>query len=487
MSADDLPFNVFIKSGHGGASHSGCDDSDLYCDAFSGGDADLVRMLVVAEADEVFMADQDRGWDCGASTGEGLSRVLATNRYPHELGGFASAPTWLQSGRGDFVTLTDPSDQHFVSIGCSTLFINYLRFQLDYSFEDIAQAGCGSFTTFPPGSPNLQNTYKTLTGRGDGFAPFKALLDRRFAAGTSGPLTTDNPFPIRRDLVFYDPGAGTGELYTSDINGDITLLGSDPTWRHSWSIITLGHFSGERTSDLLFYDPGARRGELYTTDGGGRIHPLGFEDGWRSTWNMILPGRFGDHGVDGLLFYDRAGGTGEIYTTDGHGHLTLLASHTNWRTTWTAILVATLTRNRFPDLLFYDASAGTIEVYMTEADGSINLLRATSGLPRDWTMGMTCNVTGGQFGDLAFYSPAAGQLHFFTTDGEGALVPLSTQSIGANWSEIHPTGFAEFLFYNASAGVGEYHRTDTAGDLTLLKQYTNWRQTWSLITPGVLT
>jgi hypothetical protein len=77
--------------------------------------------------------------------------------------------------------------------------------------------------------------------------------------------------------------------------------------------------------------------------------------------------------------------------------------------------------------------------------------------------------------------------NFFTTDGEGALLPLTTQDIGANWSQIHPTAFAEFLFYNASAGVGEYHRTDTAEDLTLLKQHTNWPQTWSIIAPGVLT
>jgi hypothetical protein len=63
-------------------------------------------MLDVAEADEVMMAAQDAGWNCGASAGEGLSRVLATERYPAELDGFASGAFWLDSNRPDWVTNT---------------------------------------------------------------------------------------------------------------------------------------------------------------------------------------------------------------------------------------------------------------------------------------------------------------------------------------------------------------------------------------------
>jgi hypothetical protein len=41
-------------------------------------------MLVVAEADEVFMNGFGHGWDCGASNGEALSRILAAEIYPQE-------------------------------------------------------------------------------------------------------------------------------------------------------------------------------------------------------------------------------------------------------------------------------------------------------------------------------------------------------------------------------------------------------------------
>ena len=104
----------------------------------------------------------------------------------------------------------------------------------------------------------------------------------------------------------------------------------------------------------------------------------------------------------------------------------------------------------------------------------------------NWTLGLACNVTGGQFVDVVFYAPSAGLLQFFTTDGQGTLLPLSTQAgVGNTWSEIHASGFTEFLFYDASAGVGEYRRSDLTGLMTLVKRHTDWRRSWSLISPGV--
>jgi len=476
LTPSGLPFDIDVQSGNSGASHSGCSGTVLNCDAFSGDDPDLLRMLVVSEADEVFMDNQGAGWDCGASNGEGLSRVLATHRYPHELNGFASGPSWLTSNRPDWVSNTEGTDQHFVSIGCATLFIHYLKFQLGYSFEQVTLVG-GS---------TLAQTYQGLTLRADAFAPFKALIDRRFAAGTATPLSTDNPFPIHRDLLFYDPGAGTGEFYSTDIAGEISLLSSDTGWRGSWSLILPGNFSGRSFNDLLFYDAAGGTGEFYSTDGHGGISLLNTDTGWRTSWDMIIPARFGASRFDGLLFYDRAGGTGEFYTTDGHGRLAaLLATHTDWRRSWTVILAGCFTRNGSPDLLFYDASAGLVEIYTTDVDGGISLAGSTANLPQDWTFGLTCNITGGQFMDLMFYRPSAGEVQFFTTDGEGSLLSLSTQMVGSNWSQIYATAFTEFLFYDASAGVGEYQRSTPTGAMTLLNRHTDWRQSWSLIAPGV--
>jgi hypothetical protein len=183
----NLPFNVNIVPGSGGASHASCATTTLNCDAFDGTNADLVRMLVVAEADEVFMDAQGAGWDCGASNGEGLSRVLAAERYPAQLDGFASAASWLNSDRPDFVTSNDSTDTNYVSIGCSTLFINYLRFQLGHALTDIVTKG----------GPTLQSTFGNLTGStASAFADFSSLLATRFPPGQAASLADDNPFPI---------------------------------------------------------------------------------------------------------------------------------------------------------------------------------------------------------------------------------------------------------------------------------------------------
>jgi hypothetical protein len=189
----NLPFNVFIKPGSGGASHATCADTSMFCDAFTGTDADLVRSLVVAEADEVFMDNQGAGWNCGFNNGEALSRVLAAEIYPAELtppgtgATFASAEFYLEGNRDDFVDQNDETDQNFESIGCGTLFINWLRFQLGFSLDQIVQNG----------GPTLAATYQNLTGQTDGFQRFSDLLAANFPPG-AGPygLTNDNPFPL---------------------------------------------------------------------------------------------------------------------------------------------------------------------------------------------------------------------------------------------------------------------------------------------------
>lgn len=182
-------FNVIIHHPIPGAYHWECAATDLYCDAQAKPvvNADYTRMLVVAEEVEVYSALQGLGWDCGASNGEGLSRVLATEMYPAELNGFASAATWLDSpGRPDFININDPTDTNFVSTGCSVLFLNYLRYQLGHSWQSIVQAG----------RPTLAQTYRKLGGSGDPLTPFKVLLQTRYPEGKPSGLGTDNPFPI---------------------------------------------------------------------------------------------------------------------------------------------------------------------------------------------------------------------------------------------------------------------------------------------------
>jgi hypothetical protein len=190
-----LPFNIVVAplssppNGTGGAYHDTCAAVTLYCDAKTtpSVDVDLTRFLVIAEEVEVFEAAQGVGWDCGANNGEGLSRVLATELYPNELDGYATAAAWLDSSnRPDYVDTTDPTDQNPVSTGCAVLFLNYLRYQLNFSWSAIVGAG----------APMLGQTYTNLTGATNGFQQFSTLLQANYPIGTPSGLTTDNPFPL---------------------------------------------------------------------------------------------------------------------------------------------------------------------------------------------------------------------------------------------------------------------------------------------------
>jgi len=146
-----------------------------------------MRQLVIAEEDEVFQANFGQGWDCGASNGEGLSRVLANDILPGaEPADFVSSNVWLNQGRPDYVNVTDPTDQNYVSIGCSVLFLNWLCFQLNFTWQQIIAAGADT----------LGGVYTNLTGANDGFDQFKNLIDANFPEDQEANLQTDNPFPL---------------------------------------------------------------------------------------------------------------------------------------------------------------------------------------------------------------------------------------------------------------------------------------------------
>jgi hypothetical protein len=187
LTPQRLPFIVQITSGATGASHSSCMGTDMAVGGKSGSAVDFIRSLLVAEADEVFMANFGHGWDCGASNGEGLSRVLANDLYQGvEPAGFISSNSWLNSSREDFVNNTLPDDTDYPSIGCSVLFLNWLRFQLKYSWASIVAAGAGT----------LAGTYNNLTGKSTAWKDFNAMVNAHFPAGHQYNLKTDNPFPV---------------------------------------------------------------------------------------------------------------------------------------------------------------------------------------------------------------------------------------------------------------------------------------------------
>jgi hypothetical protein len=193
FAIEAAPFNIIVSplsagnDGTGGAYHHTCLSTDLYCDVqFSPLNPALTSALIIAKEVEVFEAAQARGWECGGSNGEGLSRVLAEVLYPGTLDDYSTAADWLDSSRPDWVSQTNPTDTDPNSNGCAVLFLYWLNVQLGFGWDAICRAA----------APTLEKTYTLLTGNTDGYTAFRALLDQFFPPGVPSGLRTDNPFPL---------------------------------------------------------------------------------------------------------------------------------------------------------------------------------------------------------------------------------------------------------------------------------------------------
>jgi hypothetical protein len=183
--------------GTGGAFHPDCANASIYCDVKLNPAIDprVSLALVVAEEVEVFEAIQGQVWDCGASNGEGLSRVLASALYPAlfvptgPMVGYFTAAAWLDNVRPNWVDATNFTDQDSFSNGCAVLFLNWMngapaRGGLGVDWGTICRAG----------APTLAQTYASIVGTNDGWSRFSNQMNAMFPPGTPSNLATDNPF-----------------------------------------------------------------------------------------------------------------------------------------------------------------------------------------------------------------------------------------------------------------------------------------------------
>jgi hypothetical protein len=212
-------FQVSLVPGAGGGFHVG---TNITCYVTITSDALGISALLVAEVDEVFMSTQKaalgKGFDPGQSHGEGLSRVLAAELYPGIAGRFAGGLAWLYSPRPDWVSNTELTDQGAVSYGCASLFLNYLHYQLGFTWQQIIAAADNTLALVAQnlGSLNAWND-------------FSAVISRHYPAGQPvGPnqlpkdpegLAIDNLYPlsclyIRHNLA-DDGTSHTGPLANS--------------------------------------------------------------------------------------------------------------------------------------------------------------------------------------------------------------------------------------------------------------------------------
>lgn len=192
------PINVVIAplsaahDGSGGAYHLGCNFSpggDLYIDAAFGNPV-MTNGLVVAELTESFMGAQNKGWDCGGSNGEALSRFLAeleSGGPKGALAGFATGPDWQAAGRPNWIDATDPTDRHGDSTGCGVVYL-YWMVSLGKSPADIAKAGC------PDGT--LASNYAALIGKNTAWQDFSAAV-----AALPDGVDSDDPWHAAPAIV----------------------------------------------------------------------------------------------------------------------------------------------------------------------------------------------------------------------------------------------------------------------------------------------
>src|SRR5581483_7174258 len=196
-----FPIQINLIPGGGGAYNNGLNTIGLYCG--SNTQALNLPAVVVAEEAEILMVVQNKGWNPGWSNGEALSRVSAQILYPSRAWLWSTGDSWLNGfigapnpARSNWVDNVYHSDQDYVSIGCGSLFLNYLAYQLNQRWTDIIAAGA-------PNTNTLAET-ATLLGIANAWADFLNLMNANLPVGSSLPAQptafgqqpepTDNPF-----------------------------------------------------------------------------------------------------------------------------------------------------------------------------------------------------------------------------------------------------------------------------------------------------
>jgi hypothetical protein len=241
------------NDGSGGAYHYGCDFTSggtLYLDATFAGTTinalDLEVALYVAELSECFMGAQGKGWGCGYSNGEGLSRFLAEEETPWgTLAGFQTASAWTAAGYPDWVSHTELTDRNAVSTGCAVAYIYWMRSQ-GYSIAQITQAA----------GATLQVNYQTLTGRSSAYPDLVAAMK-------SIAVTSDNPFGRWLEKISSVVINSDGRLEVFAVGGDRAVWHNWQESPHAGPWSGWGSLGGIVTSDPVTVDNSDGRLELF--------------------------------------------------------------------------------------------------------------------------------------------------------------------------------------------------------------------------------
>lgn len=186
LPVQNLPISVTIDvatpAHPGGGWNDGINTLNVYVyPAETPSEPGLAEPIVAAELAEIFMVAQGKGWIFNGSNGEALSRVSGQILYPEDALGFATGSGWFNSGTHtnppNWIDNFEPTDGDSASYGCGSLFLNYLAYQLDFTWPAIFQAGAPSANT-------LAETAQILgAGVSGNYATFVSLLQASFPTG----------------------------------------------------------------------------------------------------------------------------------------------------------------------------------------------------------------------------------------------------------------------------------------------------------------
>jgi len=393
------------NNGSGGAYHHGCDfasGGSLYLDAtFSSttvNPLDLEVALYVAELSECFMGAQGKGWGCGYSNGEGLSRFLAEEETPWgTLDAFATAASWVAAGYPDWVTHTELTDRDATSTGCAILYIYWMR-SIGFSIPQITQAG---------GATLLAN-YQTLTGKSSAYADL-------VAAAKAVAVTSDNPFGRWLEKDFAAICNSDGRLEVFGVGSDRAVWHIWQTAPHAGPWSGWGSLGGVVTSDPSVFINSDGRLELFArgTDNAlwhnWQTAPhAGPWSGWNSLGGVITSDPAVVENSDGRLEVFARGTDGALW------HNWQTAPHAGPWSGW-ASLGGEITTNPVPVV----NSDGRIEVFARGTDNA--LWHNWQTIPHAGPWSGWFSLGGTIVSDPSVYDNSDGRLEVFARGTDNAL------------------------------------------------------------------
>ena len=170
-------------------------------------------------------------------------------------------------------------------------------------------------------------------------------------------------------------------------------------------------------------------------------------------------------------------------------NLVPLATYAGWRTTWDLIVPLNADRPFPRTFLLYDRAAGQVKVIAVDAFGGFREARTYSDWRKTWDVLIPSRFPGTSSDTGLFaYDRAAGYVTTFKIDALGNIQTLRNYANWRKtWTSFTAYGTNGLLAYERSSGYATFFSLDQTGATLVLRSYNDWRATWDLLTNGPFT